>query len=134
MTPKSKSVRIAILLCDTPIPAIAESQGDYYAIFDKLLRESYPASHARDDPRLFVLDGYDVVKERRYPKHEDGEYDAVIITGSGAFVPPAYFALIKDPHHPWALKLHLHTTIRNGSSNSSHTLLHWLELNPTSSS
>jgi len=71
-------IRLALLICDKPIPAVLETHGDYLAIFTRLFRESLP------DPRVeFTLEGFDVVHKQEYPSLDVG-YDGVIITGSSA--------------------------------------------------
>ncbi|CDO75289.1 hypothetical protein BN946_scf184334.g7 [Trametes cinnabarina] len=77
----SKSYKIAVLLCDTPIPAVLASQGDYGAIFATLFRNSLKAA---GDPNVqFEVDAYDVRNDQEYPKDVD-QYDAVLLTGSAA--------------------------------------------------
>ncbi|KAI0360714.1 class I glutamine amidotransferase-like protein [Trametes cingulata] len=77
----SRPYKIAVLLCDTPLPAILASQGDYGAIFETLFRNSLQAVGDRDVE--FVVDAYDVRNEQVYPKDVD-QYDAVLLTGSAA--------------------------------------------------
>ncbi|KAF4566302.1 hypothetical protein EYR36_011720 [Pleurotus pulmonarius] len=69
---------LALLICDTPIPAVLSSHGDYHKIFSALLASSLP-----DTSIEFTLDPYDVAKKQEYPL-EDKEYDAFLITGSAA--------------------------------------------------
>ncbi|KAI0371915.1 class I glutamine amidotransferase-like protein [Pilatotrama ljubarskyi] len=77
----SRPYKIAVLLCDTPLPAILASEGDYGAIFETLFRNSLQAV---GDPNVeFVVDAYDVRNEQVYPENVD-EYDAVLLTGSAA--------------------------------------------------
>jgi hypothetical protein len=76
----SPPIRIALLTCDTPMAPIREVHGDYLAIFSSLLTRSLPPGV---DKGIFVLDNYDVVDKMDYPA-EDDEYDALLITGSGA--------------------------------------------------
>jgi len=72
-------VRIALLLCDTPIPSVQATDGDYTAIFNVLLRNSLPT----DVPIDFTLDPYDVRNAQQYPDNID-DYRAIILTGSAA--------------------------------------------------
>ena len=73
-------VRLALLICDTPLPAIVQTHGDYLAIFTRYFRASLP------DPQVeFSLDGFDVVHKQEYPPL-DGGYDGVVITGSGRYL------------------------------------------------
>ena len=79
--------RLALLLCDTPMPAVQREYGDYAQIFKHLLRNALPASKSGSDgdaPPPFILDAFDVVHKMEYPKEEELEtYDAVLLTGSG---------------------------------------------------
>ncbi|KAH9896838.1 class I glutamine amidotransferase-like protein [Cubamyces lactineus] len=79
--PSSKPYKIAVLLCDTPLPAILASQGDYGAIFETLFRNAL--REAGGPETKFVVDAYDVRNEQVYPKDVD-QYDAVLLTGSAA--------------------------------------------------
>ncbi|PBP17399.1 putative glutamine amidotransferase class-I [Diplocarpon rosae] len=89
-------LRIAILECDTPVPAVVAKHGAYDQIFTSLLRA---AADALCHPGLSASSGlditaWDVVSEQSYPAHED--IDAVLITGS------KYNSFDNDP---WILKL-----------------------------
>lgn len=68
-------IRLAILLCDTPVPPVLKEDGDYHKIFDAWLRGASPSTD-------FTLDAFDVVNKMEYPP-EDAEYDGVLLTGSG---------------------------------------------------
>ncbi|KAI0674266.1 class I glutamine amidotransferase-like protein [Trametes maxima] len=74
--------RIAVLLCDTPLPSIVAAQGDYGAIFTALFRNSLQATAAADDSE-FQVDAFDVRNAQIYPDDVD-QYDAVLLTGSAA--------------------------------------------------
>ncbi|RPD65431.1 class I glutamine amidotransferase-like protein [Lentinus tigrinus ALCF2SS1-7] len=71
--------RIAILLCDTPIPPVLAEQGDYGSIFRELFRKSRPS----DSNVEFIADAFDVRNKQEYPENID-IYDAVLLTGSAA--------------------------------------------------
>ncbi|KAI0646276.1 class I glutamine amidotransferase-like protein [Trametes meyenii] len=73
--------KIAVLLCDTPLPSILATQGDYGAIFTALFRNSLQATTAADSE--FQVDAYDVRNAQIYPEDVD-QYDAVLLTGSAA--------------------------------------------------
>ena len=77
----SDPIRLALLLCDTPIPAVQKLHGDYLAIFNKLLHSSLPPEAS---PERFVVDSFDVVHEQKYPNHDDVEYAGVLISGAGS--------------------------------------------------
>ncbi|KAJ3558428.1 hypothetical protein NM688_g930 [Phlebia brevispora] len=70
--------RLALLLCDTPIPAVQATDGDYSAIFHELLQKSLPNPSAP-----FVLDSFDVKNKMEYPDDVD-KYDGILMTGSAA--------------------------------------------------
>lgn len=70
------TIRLALLLCDTPTPPVREEYGDYHKIFDTWLRKTSPVDLD------FTLDAFDVVNKMEYPP-EDVEYDGIILTGSG---------------------------------------------------
>ena len=101
MSSPQSPFRIAVLLCDTPIPPVLATHGDYGAIFRSLFRkslESYKAAAAAHaDPSVsdldFVVDAFDVRNKLEYPEDPD-VYDAVLLTGSGAcfFVDRTYGA------------------------------------------
>lgn len=67
--------RLALLVCDTPLPSIVAAQGAYPIIFTTWL----VASASRD--MKLQLDPYDVV-HNEYPDPE--QYDGILITGSAA--------------------------------------------------
>lgn len=68
-------IRLAVLLCDTPVPQVLKEDGDYHTIFDAWLRGVSP-------PVDFTLDAFDVVNKMEYPP-EDAKYDGILLTGSG---------------------------------------------------
>ena len=75
--PETNPLKLAILLCDTPVPAVVESRGTYLDIFRNLLTQSKP------DPSVpFSLDGFDVIDAQEYPDLENGEYKGILISGS----------------------------------------------------
>lgn len=75
-------IRIALLICDTPLDSVVKSYGEYHAIFTALLTRSLPEGVPAD---RFVLDPYDVEHKMRYPADPDlKEYDAMMLTGSSA--------------------------------------------------
>jgi len=68
-------IHLAVLLCDTPAPAVLKENGDYHQIFDTWLRG---VSFSVD----FTLDAFDVVSKMEYPP-DDARYDGIFLTGSG---------------------------------------------------
>ncbi|EJD07897.1 class I glutamine amidotransferase-like protein [Fomitiporia mediterranea MF3/22] len=85
-----KPVKLALLLCDTPVPAVLKSRGTYLDVFRDQLQRSKP-----DASFPFTLDGFDVVNEQVYPDLDEG-YTGVLISGS------KYSAYDDDP---WIAKL-----------------------------
>ncbi|KAG1901528.1 class I glutamine amidotransferase-like protein [Suillus fuscotomentosus] len=77
--------RIALLICDVPADSVREQHGDYTRIFGTLLEESLKPinkTHSADSQTTFTLEPFDV-RMQVYPKEDD--YDAILITGSGAW-------------------------------------------------
>lgn len=70
-----RPLKLAILLCDIPVPQVANVYGSYTNIFDSLLKNSLPEAQ-------FTLEGFDVVTAQEYPNLDDG-YDGVLLSGSG---------------------------------------------------
>lgn len=70
-------LRLALLVCDTPLPAVVEVHGNYPEIYDAWLK----ASNVAGVP--YKLTPFDVVNHPEiYPNPE--EIDAIILTGSGS--------------------------------------------------
>ncbi|KAI0266443.1 class I glutamine amidotransferase-like protein [Gloeopeniophorella convolvens] len=75
-----RNPRLALLVCDIPIPAVVADYGEYPRIFRELFRASLP-----QDLADFVLDPYDVRYTMTYPSEVALDtYDGVVITGSAA--------------------------------------------------
>jgi hypothetical protein len=71
--------RLALLVCDTPIPEVKKDHGEYPTIFGRLFRTSLP-----DGIADFAMDPYDVRIAKEYPKADILDtYDGIVITGSG---------------------------------------------------
>ncbi|KAG1810666.1 uncharacterized protein BJ212DRAFT_1278774 [Suillus subaureus] len=85
--------RIALLICDVPADSIREQHGDYTRIFGTLLEESLKPINETHSQTTFTLEPFDV-RAQVYPKED--EYDAMLITGSGAW---------KHTHVEWMKKL-----------------------------
>ncbi|KAH9919503.1 class I glutamine amidotransferase-like protein [Epithele typhae] len=82
----SAPVRIAVLKCDTPNPAVLAAYGDYRAIFSTLFEKSlqaFKASAPGTENVEFVVDDFHVRDDMKYPNNID-LYDAVLLTGSSA--------------------------------------------------
>lgn len=76
-------IRIALLICDTPIDDVVKVYGEYHSIFTALLTRSLPEGVGKD---RFVLDPYDVEHKMEYPPADLEGYDAIMLTGSGALI------------------------------------------------
>ncbi|KAG2368905.1 class I glutamine amidotransferase-like protein [Suillus spraguei] len=74
--------RIALLICDVPADLIREQHGDYLRIFRTFLEESLKPINEAYSQTTFILEPFDV-RAQVYPKED--EYDALLITGSGAW-------------------------------------------------
>jgi hypothetical protein len=75
----TRTPRLALLVCDIPIPAVKKDHGEYPMIFDRVFRASLPDRFAD-----FALDPYDVRYAKEYPQVADlDSYDGIVITGSG---------------------------------------------------
>ncbi|KAF9916979.1 hypothetical protein BX616_002270 [Lobosporangium transversale] len=86
MVPQSRSViRVALLVCGTPIPPVAEAFGGYPVIFRQLLQQGLDELKSQDrinqDVEL-ILEGFDV-REDSYPE-DLHDWDAIMISGSAS--------------------------------------------------
>ncbi|KAF2855610.1 glutamine amidotransferas-like protein class-I [Plenodomus tracheiphilus IPT5] len=86
-------LRIAILECDTPPPAVVDKYGKYGAIFTTLL-ENAAVGVGLNPKEDLILSSFDVVTAQEYPNLDD--IDAVLISGS------KHNSYDSDP---WILKL-----------------------------
>lgn len=91
------TVRLALLVCGTPIPSILEVHGDYPDIFRSLFQAGLDQLKEQDatDPKTkLVLEGFDV-REGIYPRAN--EWDGIVISGSGkakAYIKHASVAML----------------------------------------
>ena len=70
-------LRLALLVCDTPAPAVVEAHGNFPEIYETWLKAS------NIDRVSYKLTPFDIVNHSEtYPNPE--EFDAVIVTGSGS--------------------------------------------------
>lgn len=99
-------IRLAVLLCDTPVAPVLAEEGNYHKIFTALMRDAKPGAD-------FVMDAYNVKDKLEYPT-QDLHYDGIFLTGSGIQAQsPASAANLTDT------KQHLlHMKILNGSTSS----------------
>jgi len=81
-----QKLRLALLICDIPIPTVREQFGTYLDIFTSYLHNSLSATD-RAGSIEFTLEGHDVVNGL-YPKPEDltgdNAFDGILITGSAS--------------------------------------------------
>lgn len=87
MSKSTRTLSIALLIADTPVPQVVEKRGDYYRIYSEWLNKSLASvpRHAWQDDYKLSITPFDVVKERKYPDDgmlNDGLFDAIMITGS----------------------------------------------------
>jgi GMP synthase (glutamine-hydrolysing) len=78
----SNHLRVAVLVCDTPIQPVLEQYGDYYAIFQALMKQGFKDLELSDEVDV-EFSGYHVVNNPQFPKLQD--YDALLMTGSSEF-------------------------------------------------
>ena len=91
-------ITLALLLCDTPVPAVLSEKGTYLDVFREHLLLSYPSTKREHEKSAlpFILDGFDVVSAQEYPDLDKGGYKGVLISGS------KFSAYDNDP---WIAKL-----------------------------
>ncbi|CAI6098761.1 unnamed protein product [Clonostachys chloroleuca] len=75
----SRNFHIAVLECDTPVPAVKDTRGSYGQIFESLLKKGL---QELDPPHNVtpVITKWDVVASQEYPDLH--EVDAILISGS----------------------------------------------------
>jgi hypothetical protein len=75
-------LRLALLICDTPIPNVLQHEGDYYKVYGNYLQRSLDVYQKDNKEKIeYQLDGYDVRFKEEYPNLDN--YDGIVITGSG---------------------------------------------------
>ncbi|CDZ97733.1 Predicted glutamine synthetase [Phaffia rhodozyma] len=97
-----RKIHIALLLCDTPIPAVRQAHGTYLDIFRTHLLASLPAAQAtkaRGEEIELVLDGYQVTEGKlpsidSFEQGKEGAYEGLMITGSA-------HCSFDDKKNPW---------------------------------
>ncbi|KAF8317674.1 class I glutamine amidotransferase-like protein [Clavulina sp. PMI_390] len=90
-------IKLAILLCDTPVPSVKSQYGNYVDIFRTMLESSLERTRPESSIE-WSLDGYDVVQQEYPTDNKLAQYDAVLISGSAA---SAY-----DKSLPWTPMLY----------------------------
>ncbi|KAJ5399301.1 hypothetical protein N7465_009790 [Penicillium sp. CMV-2018d] len=81
MTPSIR-IHVAILVCDTPIQPVLTKYGDYYAIFQALLRQAFKDLEISEECNDITVEfsEHQMVDNDRFPDLE--KVDAVLLTGS----------------------------------------------------
>jgi len=70
-------MRLALLVCDTPMAPVVAEDGDYVQIFSTWLNNSKPQGFE------YVMDAFDVKDKMEYPSDET-HYDGMLLTGSAS--------------------------------------------------
>lgn len=78
----TRSLRIAVLECDTPLPAITDRLGGYGEIFTRLLNKGLKES-GETSVEIQEVSKWNVVNNPVFP--EVNEYDALLISGSSMY-------------------------------------------------
>ena len=73
----TRTLRIAVLECDTPIPPVQAKLGTYGDIFERLLKSGLEASNST---ARIEVSKWQVVENPIYP--DPNECDAYLLTGS----------------------------------------------------
>jgi GMP synthase (glutamine-hydrolysing) len=81
----TRSLRIAVLECDTPLPAITDRLGGYGEIFTRLLNKGLKES-GETTVEIQDVSKWNVVNNPVFP--EVNEFDALLISGSSMYFPP----------------------------------------------
>ncbi|GKU11096.1 unnamed protein product [Fusarium langsethiae] len=78
----TRNFRIAVLECDTPLPAVVEKRGPYGDVFRALLDRGLKHETLRDKAKdvSYEISRWDVVTAQEYPSIE--EVDGFLLTGS----------------------------------------------------
>ena len=81
----TKQLRLALLVCDTPIQTVREKYGTYLDVFKSFLDNSLSSNSEALGTIEWTLEGFDVV-QGVYPSPSDLEgdnaFDGILITGS----------------------------------------------------
>lgn len=73
----ARTLHVAILECDTPVPAVVENVGNYGVIFEALLKRGLVAANSTVDLKISK---WNVVGNPVYPNPND--CDAFLLSGS----------------------------------------------------
>ena len=82
MVTHSNRIHAAVLVCDTPIQPVLDKYGDYYAMFQALLRQGFKDLEISGGPKDIIVEfsEHQVVGNSRFPDLEN--VDAILMTGS----------------------------------------------------
>ncbi|OQE11074.1 hypothetical protein PENVUL_c003G01697 [Penicillium vulpinum] len=75
-------IHIAILVCDTPIQPVLKKYGDYFAIFQDILRQGFKDLERSEKLKDITVEfsEYHMMGNNRFPDLQD--VDAILLTGS----------------------------------------------------
>jgi GMP synthase (glutamine-hydrolysing) len=74
-------IHVAILVCDTPIQPVLDKYGDYYAMFQALLRQGFKDLEISKSQKIMVeFSEHRMVDNSQFLDLEN--VDAVLLTGS----------------------------------------------------
>ncbi|KAI9596079.1 class I glutamine amidotransferase-like protein [Syncephalis fuscata] len=79
---KMQTLRIALLIADTPLPEIVAKYGDYNILYTNLLKRALIQEGLEQQVQLDIT-AFDVVKTMAYPEQPE-TFDALLISGSAA--------------------------------------------------
>lgn len=80
----TNATKLALLICDTPVPAVLERDGTYHDVYHTWLRITHPKNDIPSES-TFILEGFDV-KEQIYPDLDSNNYSGILISGSGSVI------------------------------------------------
>lgn len=89
MSSSKKTINIALLVADTPVPPVVEAHGDYSKIYPDFFKQSgnIIKRHKWQESLDLRIRAFDVVHKQEYPDEgqlKDGLWDAICVTGSAA--------------------------------------------------
>jgi GMP synthase (glutamine-hydrolysing) len=90
----SRKFHIAVLECDTPVPAVKNTRGSYGEIFESLLKKGLQELNPPHNIAP-VVTKWDVVASQEYPNLH--EVDAILISGSSKFQSNFYNNFFFEP-------------------------------------
>ena len=80
----TRTIRVAVIECDTPIPPVVAKEGNYGDIFERLLQKGLQSIN---NPTVTIqVSKWNVVENQVYPKPED--CDGFLLSGSSTLCVP----------------------------------------------